>query len=75
MYLTSSSDPQYKKLFLTSPDTKSNVASTTKASVTTKSFTKTLLKTERFWPVLEQKSITAPCAQATYGTGVLGLPK
>ena len=61
-YLTSSSDPQYKKLFLTSPDTKSNVVIPTKASVTTKSFVKSLLKTERFWPVPEQTPITAPSA-------------
>ncbi len=59
MYLTSSSDPQYTKLFLTSSDTNSNVASTTKASVTINFFAKSLLKT---WPVPEQKSITAPCA-------------
>jgi hypothetical protein len=48
-YLTSSSDPQYKKLFLTSPDTKSTVTTPTKASkTTTKSFVKSLMKTERF---------------------------
>ena len=61
-YLTSSSDQNYKKLFHTSLDTKSNVESQTKASLTTKSFVKSLLRTERFWPVLEQKSITAPSA-------------
>jgi hypothetical protein len=56
MYLTSSSDPQYKKLFLTSPDTKSTLTTPTKASTTTtKSFVKSLMKTERF-------CITAPCA-------------
>jgi hypothetical protein len=55
-YLTSSSDPQFKKLFLTSPDMKSTVTTPTKASTTTtKSFLKSLMKTERF-------SITAPCA-------------
>ena len=54
--LTSSSDPQYKKLILTSPDMKSTVTTPTKASTTTtKSFVKSLMKTERF-------SITAPCA-------------
>ena len=53
-YLTSSSDPQYKKLFLTSPDTKSTITKPTKASkTTTKSFVKSLMKTERF-------CITAP---------------
>ena len=62
MYLTSSSDPQYTKLFLTSPDTKSNMAIPTKASVITKSFVISLLRTGRFWPVPEQKSITAPGA-------------
>jgi hypothetical protein len=55
-YLTSSSDPQYKKLFLTSPEKKSTVTIPTKASTTTTtSFVKSLLKTERF-------CITAPCA-------------
>jgi hypothetical protein len=55
-YLTSSLDPQYKKLFLMSPDTKSTITTPTKASTTTtKSFVKSLRKTERF-------CITAPCA-------------
>jgi hypothetical protein len=62
-YLTSSSDPQYNKLFLTSLDTKSTVTIPTQASTTSmKSFVKSLLKTERFGPVPEQKSINAPCA-------------
>ncbi len=61
-YLKSSSDPQYKKLFLTSLDTKSTKTIPTKASTTsTKSFVKSLLKAERF-SVTEQKFITAPCA-------------
>ena len=55
-YLTSSSDPQDKKLFLTSPDTKSTVTTPMKASKsTTKSFVKSLMQTERF-------CIAAPCA-------------
>ncbi len=55
-YLTSSSDPQYKKLFLTSPETKSTKTTPTKAfTTTTKSFVKSLMKTERF-------CITAPSA-------------
>ena len=55
MYLTSSSDPQYTKLFRTSP-----VTNPTKAATTTKSFVQALLKTERFWPVLEPRSIITP---------------
>jgi hypothetical protein len=43
-YLTSASDPQYKKLFPTSPNTKSNVVIPTKATVTTKSFVTSQLK-------------------------------
>jgi hypothetical protein len=55
-YLTSSSDPKYKKLFLTPPETKSTITIPTKASTTTtKSFVKSLMKTERF-------SINARCA-------------
>jgi len=55
-YLTSSSDPQYTKLFPKSPETKSTVTTPKKASTTiTKSFVKSLMKTERF-------SMTAPCA-------------
>ena len=47
-YLTSSSDPQYKKLFLASME-KTTVTIPTKASTTTtKSFVKSLLKTESF---------------------------
>ena len=61
-YLTSSSDPQYTKFFHTSLDTKSTVTIPTKASTTTTSFVKALLKTERFRPVPEQRSITAPSA-------------
>jgi hypothetical protein len=61
MYLTSSSDPRYRKLFLTSPspDTKSTVVIPTKTTATKKSFLRVQLKTKRFWPLPEQKSITA----------------
>jgi hypothetical protein len=74
-FLTPREDPQYTKLFLMSPDTKPNVKIPTKSLTTTNSFAKKILTTERFWPVPEQMSITAPSAYATYGKGVLDLPK
>jgi hypothetical protein len=54
-YLTSSSDPQYKKLFLTSLEKTTATIPNKASTTTTKSFLKSLLKTERF-------CITAPCA-------------
>ena len=54
-YLTSSSDPQYKKLFLTSLEKTTATIPNKASTTTTKSFLKSLLKTKRF-------CITAPCA-------------
>jgi hypothetical protein len=61
-FLTPRNDPQYTKLFLTSPDMKPNVKISTKSLTTTNSFAKKILTTERFWPVPEQMSITAQSA-------------
>ncbi len=58
-FLTPRDDPQYTKLFLTSPDTKPNMKIPTKSLTTMNSFAKKILTTERFWPVPEQMSITA----------------
>jgi hypothetical protein len=61
-FLTLRDDPQRTKLFLTSRDTKPNVKISTKSSTMMNSFAKKILTTERFWPVPEQMSITAPSA-------------
>jgi hypothetical protein len=61
-YLTSGSDPDYREFLLKSPGTKSHVATTTKATATTKSFVRTLLSTRRFSPGKDHISIAATSA-------------
>jgi hypothetical protein len=61
-FLTLHEDPQYTKLFLKSQDTKPKVKIPTKSITTMNSFAKKILTSERFWPIPEQMSITAPSA-------------